>query len=602
MIGHYSSVGVIKYTEKPEISIEGMQAGAYNRHQYIYTGVYSQKDKDYTEKVSTYRFKVYDLDNNVLADTGDLIHDISKDSNDTPYESYDSFEFTKELVSGETCKIQYEITTVNGLHIKTPKYKFVQGAMVKPALDAILTTEVDNENAYVKLGMFGVSNSGDYYYHKDSTELIVTGNFIVSRQRVNEPGNWKELTRFGLYAEKPSTWTWKDCTAEQGVSYIYSIQQYSETITSDRIVSKIWDNNKKIWADGSIYVNFEHAFLFDGERQLKIKYNPKISSFKTTLQESKLETMGSKYPFVFRNGRIGYKEFPISGLISCLMDEENLFMIDSNFKEYQNYEKQYDDLYRYSTKHSGNRNQVSQLVLTSLEDYNIKKEREFKLAVLDWLNNGKPKLFRSPTEGNYIVRLMNCSLSPNDTLGRMLHTFSCTAYEIASYDDKTLLIMGLTGSNELAAEREVEYITTEELLPHLINYNCEDEWKDNILDSTRKPTNIKFYNMVAGDKIKLITKDSEQVIIIGATGAYAAEGLTQINMIKLHKNNAKVQGMLTYNYVEKLTNEFGLYKSVSNKEIPIRQFIGGVDSAVTNIRKQIEDIKTELIMRKTRII
>ena len=190
---------------------------------------------------------------------------------------------------------------------------------------------------------------------------------------------------------------------------------------------------------------------------------------------------------------------------------------------------------------------------------------------------------------------MNCSLSPNDTLGRMLHTFSCTAYEIASYDDKTLLNMGLTGSNELAAERAVEYITTEELLPYLINYSGEDEWTDNILDSTRKPTNIKFYNMVAGDKIKLITKDSEQVIIIGATGAYAAEGLTQINMIKLHKNNAKVQGMLTYNYVEKLTNEFGLYKRVSNKEIPIRQFIGGVDSVATNIRKQIEDIKTELI-------
>jgi hypothetical protein len=58
-------------------------------------------------------------------------------------------------------------------------------------------------------------------------------------------------------------------------------------------------------------------------------------------------------------------------------------------------------------------------------------ERNFKLDVLEWLNNGKPKLFRSPTEGNYIVRLMNISLTPEDTLGRMIHTFSCTAYEIA---------------------------------------------------------------------------------------------------------------------------------------------------------------------------
>jgi hypothetical protein len=54
--------------------------------------------------------------------------------------------------------------------------------------------------------------------------------------------------------------------------------------------------------------------------------------------------------------------------------------------------------------------------------------------VLEWLTNGKPKLFRSPAEGNYIVRLMNTSLSPNDTLGRMLHSFTSTAYEIAEYN------------------------------------------------------------------------------------------------------------------------------------------------------------------------
>ena len=49
---------------------------------------------------------------------------------------------------------------------------------------------------------------------------------------------------------------------------------------------------------------------------LKIKYNPKVSSFKTDLLESKMETIGSKYPFIFKNGQVEYKEFPISGLIS----------------------------------------------------------------------------------------------------------------------------------------------------------------------------------------------------------------------------------------------------------------------------------------------
>jgi len=39
-------------------------------------------------------------------------------------------------------------------------------------------------------------------------------------------------------------------------------------------------------------------------------------------------------------------------------------------------------------------------------------------------------MFKSPYEGNYPVRLMNISLSPMEQLGRMLHSFNLTAYEI----------------------------------------------------------------------------------------------------------------------------------------------------------------------------
>ena len=38
-----------------------------------------------------------------------------------------------------------------------------------------------------------------------------------------------------------------------------------------------------------------------------------------------------------------------------------------------------------------------------------------------------------------MIRLMNVSLSPNDTLGRMLHTFTATAYEISDNQDQILL-------------------------------------------------------------------------------------------------------------------------------------------------------------------
>ncbi|MCI7444689.1 MAG: hypothetical protein MSA89_16700 [Clostridium sp.] len=46
-------------------------------------------------------------------------------------------------------------------------------------------------------------------------------------------------------------------------------------------------------------------------------------------------------------------------------------------------------------------------------------------------------MFRSPGEGNYIVRLLNATMAPVDPTGRMLHTFTCSAYEIAesSYEN-----------------------------------------------------------------------------------------------------------------------------------------------------------------------
>ena len=75
-----------------------------------------------------------------------------------------------------------------------------------------------------------------------------------------------------------------------------------------------------------IEAQFEDAYLFDGERQLRIRFNPKVSSFKTVLLESKKTTIGGKYPFIFKNGTVAYKEFPINGLISYMMDNDEFFI------------------------------------------------------------------------------------------------------------------------------------------------------------------------------------------------------------------------------------------------------------------------------------
>jgi hypothetical protein len=51
---------------------------------------------------------------------------------------------------------------------------------------------------------------------------------------------------------------------------------------------------------------------------------------------------------------------------------------------------------------------------TNLISENLAKERVFKTKVLEWLTDGKPKVFRSPAEGNFIVRLLNTSMTPSD--------------------------------------------------------------------------------------------------------------------------------------------------------------------------------------------
>ena len=65
------------------------------------------------------------------------------------------------------------------------------------------------------------------------------------------------------------------------------------------------------------------------------------------------------------------------------------------------------------------------------EANNIVYEKLFKDKVIEFLYSEQPKLFRSATEGNFIVKIMDVSFSPNATLGRRIVSFTATAYEVA---------------------------------------------------------------------------------------------------------------------------------------------------------------------------
>ena len=195
-------------------------------------------------------------------------------------------------------------------------------------------------------------------------------------------------------------------TGENPLYYNGQLKQW--IITKQKI-------NNETYKNLPFGVDYEDMYLQDISKTLCVKFNPKVSFFKTTLQESKQDSIGGKYPFFYRNGNLGYKEFSINGLISYHMDENEEFMTQEQL-----------GLSAAAPTHN-------------LTGYNIVAERKFRNAVLDWLNNGEVKLFKSPTEGMYLVRLMNISLSPEDKLGRMIYSFSATAYEVDEINYETLL-------------------------------------------------------------------------------------------------------------------------------------------------------------------
>ena len=83
------------------------------------------------------------------------------------------------------------------------------------------------------------------------------------------------------------------------MAYKYGIQRINQA----NILSQRTQSNYPIVG------YFEDCFLYDGYRQLKIRYNSNVNSFKEVISETKKTTLGSKYPIIFRNGTLCYKEF-----------------------------------------------------------------------------------------------------------------------------------------------------------------------------------------------------------------------------------------------------------------------------------------------------
>lgn len=463
--------------------------------------------------------------------------------------------------------------------------------------------------------MIAVNNRDDGYVdikiegYKDEAgnEEIVDGTFILSREDSLSPNVWDELSYFTLSHEFPSKTVFRDFTIEQGKTYTYSIQQANTVIYTENGSEKtnvIYSNRKK---SNTITPDFDDMFLYDGKRQLKLNYNPNVSSFKTQLSETKTDTIGSKYPYFFRNGAIGYKTFPITGLVSMRSDEEEYFI-------------SYDEILRDGTEEERHYTQdINKRTLDTVSN-KFTSERLFKLEVLDWLNDGKIKLFKSPGEGNYLVRLMETSYAPQQSLGRMLHTVTTTAYEAAEITHNNLISYGIIEENPS------EYFTT--TVPNWKEISISSDEDSEIFTADKGArtenlfeadainactTQIKLTDMMPGMTVRLVFSADGSYngrhldVVIGSTGNYYAEdiepvyGIYLMNPISELDENGEYAykyciyggGMISYQYNETLRNEFNSIAKVQTDIGAYKQLCEEHDDLIgnlTNIKDQITKV------------
>ena len=415
----YSEWSTICYTKKilaPTIKIlEFPVASTEYTMPYespTFTGQYSSSD----EQELQYRFRLYYAakGETAIGDTGWLKH-----INGQP----DIGSFPILLDDFTAYKIKYEIETINGYTNFVERNFLTAFYQIEDDIGLSLTAKNDYENGVINLHITGAE--------------IFAGNLILRRasEKTNYT-NWEDLVYLHVLNEQPNI-KYNDFTVEHGIQYRYGIQVINKENGVEHrsnMIKSIDANTQKRFT----MAQFEDIFLVSNGEQIKIKFNPKITNFKRNLLESKQDTIGNKYPYILKNGNSNYFSFSLGGLISYFADNVN-----SNF-------------FRESTVATISTLDLINEKTTNLTDRNIYNERKYREKIEQFLTNGETKLFKSPTEGNMLIYLMQVSLTPNDTLNRMIYSFTSTAYEIGS----------ITSVNDLIKHKVLnkgEWLTVEQM-------------------------------------------------------------------------------------------------------------------------------------------
>ena len=401
----WSTVCLIKPIEIPSFSIVGLEDDAVTAEEDEYASiVLSTLQPDFigvyipvtqTETLKYWRMRLYDsTGQELLADSGQrTANSYEADNGRITFEAQ-----LKYTMSDRTnYQLIFDIETKNG-YTNSKVYSFTTMSVTSGTIEGTLTLTMNEEDGYARVVLKG-----------DGT--IVHTN--VTLRRTSSKSNftvWEDIAN-KTFENSTMDWEFNDFTIQSGVFYQYGAQtrdnrgRRSSMIKTEREISE-----------------FEDAYLTErGEAkntavQLKIRYDMNIANSIVNVGEAKTDTIGSQYPFVRRNGNMYYHSFPFSFLITAYTDNNHIFATENQLRDGQSS--------LYLAAHAGKRFTVYN------GQYDHVYEREFREKVEAFLYDDKVKLFRSLTEGNMLIKLMNITLTPKQQLGRLLYSVEATAVEI----------------------------------------------------------------------------------------------------------------------------------------------------------------------------
>jgi hypothetical protein len=307
---------------------------------------------------------------------------------------------------------------------------------------ALFNNDGSTEEPGLDAGNFDSSNNG----------------IAVLRSSLQEGiSNYKQIALFDS-TEFTQDKYFYDYLIEPGMLYSYMLQSVNYDTISKKVIAR--GSSTPMSQRVNIIPDFTGSYLYGlDDVQLNFTYDGKLTNLKEVKKDAVIETIGSKYPFVVRNSDIGYKQFSFTAIITSISDPLRTFG-GLTYAELMSGSDNININTLYEKFISEGSQQVlgnvagNYVLKTSIKDkqyldrnQNFLVEREFRKRVMSWLYNGKPKIFKSDTEGLFLVKITEVALEPLEELGRQLYRFSCTATEIDPITNETLIKYGFRGQS-----------------------------------------------------------------------------------------------------------------------------------------------------------